>query len=352
MENSSDSLLSRWKWPLAAGGLLLLAMGWFGYRWLNPAYAPPVQPVPNAYNALVGLGGQLSSRTGFYDEVPEQELATIVSANAQVLDKAREALRKDSVVALEWTADEQWFSNVHLKNIEHVKSLSRALAAEGLLAVKQGDSQLAVHSGLENLYLAKAVANGGLGTDWLTGAATYTAGLTTLRNACEIATSEDCKTVLGKLPDARNQLELPATITEREWHFWRRINGPYQTFLTELTFSNNRADFEKRMEGITQAIDARTELLRLHYAIRAFQLTENRLPKSLDELAGRELKAIPKDSYSGRDFIYQPGKDRYILYSVGPNGIDDGGFVNDKDGNAGDLVLEPYTPDDDDALQD
>lgn len=70
------------------------------------------------------------------------------------------------------------------------------------------------------------------------------------------------------------------------------------------------------------------------------------MPKSLTELEGRELKAIPKDPYNDRDFIYLPGKDRYILYSVGPNGVDDGGFVNDKDPQQGDLVLEPDAPSD------
>ena len=345
MGNPSDSLLSRWKWPLAVGVLLLVPAIFFGYRWLNPAYEPPVQPVPNAYNDLVELGGQVASRTEIYADMPEQELAAIVAANAPVLGKARETLRKDSVVALDWNADERWYKDF-VERIGGLRDIARAFAAEGLLAIKHGDSRQAINSGLENLHLAKAVANGGLGTDWLTGAATYTLGLTTLRSACEIATSGDCKVVLSQLPNAHDQLELPAAITEREWHFWRRINGPYQTFLTELTFSNNRADFEKRMAGIVQAIDARTELLRLHYAIRAYQLQENRLPKSLTELEGRELKAIPKDPYNDRDFIYLPGKDRYILYSVGPNGVDDGGFVNDKDYRQGDLVLEPDAPSD------
>jgi hypothetical protein len=336
-----------WKW-LAAASLLLLAMSWLGYRWLNPPYEPPVQPVPNGYVELVALASGLDPLTGEYRTLADGNLSHTVLRNEPLLMQARESLRKNCVVSLNWQADRRWFGTEHLERIENLKNLARAFAAEGVRANKQGDSRQAINSGLENLHLAKAIANGGLGTDWLDGIATYTLGLMTLRDSCAIATADDCKFMLRNLPDVREQLEPPPAITEREWHFWRRINGVWTTFLSELTFDNNREDFEKRLEQSLLMAQAKANLLRLHYAIRAFQIQENRLPKTLDELVGHELAAIPSDPYNGRDFIYQPGKDRYILYSVGPNGIDDGGFVNDKDPQLGDLALEPYTPTDDD----
>jgi hypothetical protein len=349
MENSPGKAASWWKW-LAAGGGLLLAV-FFGYRWLNPPYEPPVQPVPNAYNDLIVLGGQVARRTGFFGTVPDQELATIVSANASVLSKAREALRKESVVALDWEADEQWFANVHIKRFEVFRHMAYAFAAEGIQAQKKGNSHVAIQCGLDNLHLAQSMSRGGLGTDWLTGVAIYGIGLATLRETCSRGNGEDCRFVLNNLPIVSEFFDPPDDITVREWHFWRRINGPYQTFLTELTFSNNRAQFERDLEGTVTLYQAMTDLLRLHYALRAFQLVESRLPKSLQDLEGRELNTIPLDPYSGKDFIYLPGKDRYILYSIGPNGVDDGGLVNNQDREQGDLVLEPYTPGIDSPLQ-
>jgi hypothetical protein len=350
MEKSAEKP-AWWKW-LVSGGLLLLATGWLGYRWLNPPYEPPVQPVPNGYDELVELGDRLAPLTSEYLTLAEGNLAHTLKQNEPVLIQARELLREDCVVSLNWQANQQWFGSEHLKRIEKLKNLARAFAAEGMQAIKEDDSRQAVNSGLENLHLAKAAANGGLGTDWLSAVATYTQGLMTLRDSCEIATADDCKFVLANLPDVDDQLEPPAVITEREWYFFRRINGAWTTYLSELTYSNNRADFEKHMEASLLTAHAKADLLRLHYAIRAFQLAEGRLPKSLDELAGRELKAIPQDPYNGRDFIYQPGKDRYILYSVGPNGVDDGGFVNDKDPQLGDLVLEPYVASEGNPTQD
>jgi hypothetical protein len=350
METLPESPRFRWKWPLAA--VVVLVSAWLGYRWVCPAYQPPVQPVPNAYNDLVSLGGKLARRTGLYDEVPEPELAAIVSANTPVLDKARVALRKESAVALDWNADEHWFAGTHVKRFKSLRELARGFAAEGYHAQRDGDSRLAIQCGLDNLHLAQAMSRGGLGTDWLTGIAIYGIGLATLRETCSIASGQDCQFVLNNLPIVSESFDPPHDITIREWHFWRRINGPYQTFLTELTFSNNRAEFERDLEQSSTYCQAMTDLLGLHYAIRAFELAENRLPESLGELEGRGLDTLPSDPYSGKDFVYLPGKDRYILYSVGPNGIDDGGMVHDEDREQGDLVLEPYRPTDGNSQQD
>jgi hypothetical protein len=342
MEQLPKASTYRWKWPLAA--VVVIVAAWWGYRWLYPSYQPRVQPVPNGYTELVALSNKLTRRTRWYNQVSDQELGSIVTENEPFLEQAREALRTECVVALDWQADRQWFDNIHLKNIAQMKELSRAFAAEGLLDIKQGKSRLAINSGLENLHLAKAASNGGLGTDWLSGIATYTIGLMTLRDACEIAAAKDCKFLLNNLPDVREQLEPPAEITAREWHFFRRINGAWATYLTEMTFSNNRVDFENRMEDSRLTAHARAELLRLHYAIRAFQLREDRLPRALTEVIGPDLTEIPADPCGGRDFIYQVASDNYLLYSVGPNGVDDGGTESPRDPNQGDVLLEPSGP--------
>ena len=37
------------------------------------------------------------------------------------------------------------------------------------------------------------------------------------------------------------------------------------------------------------------------------------------------VAVVPKDIFSGGALHYKPQADGYLLYSVGPNGIDDGG---------------------------
>ena len=350
MKYTSAKLVSCWKWVLG-GAALIVALGW-GYGWLYPAYEPPVQPLQNAYHDLASLGDQVAQPVGFYGEMPDAAMAKLVATNAPMLDKARRSLRQPSVVALDWQADEQWFPEIHEPRIGDFRQLATAFAIEGFEALKKNDSRLAIQCGLDNLLLAQATSRGGLGSDWLTGAAVYATGLGTLREACPQARRDDCQRVLNNLPVMSDWFDPPPDITEREWHFWRRINGPYQTFRTELKYNNNRMNFERELGELVLLYQASTDLLRFHYAIRLYCIDHDELPSSLGELLGGPLEALPRDPFSGQDFVYLPGQGRYILYSVGLNRIDDGGLVDDEDRTMGDLVLEPSTQTGYGSLQD
>jgi hypothetical protein len=61
------------------------------------------------------------------------------------------------------------------------------------------------------------------------------------------------------------------------------------------------------------------------FALAAYRLENARYPKKLDELVPRYLGRIPDDVFSGKPPIYKPSASGYLLYSVGPNGKDDGG---------------------------
>ena len=52
-------------------------------------------------------------------------------------------------------------------------------------------------------------------------------------------------------------------------------------------------------------------------------------PKTLDALAPAYLKAVPTDLFSGKALVYKPHDGTYDLYSVGPDGKDDGGHERD-----------------------
>lgn len=342
MDKTPKTSLFRWKWMTLVA--VLLVLGGFGFRWLNPAYVPPVQPVPNAYDELLDLAPSLSKRTGFWNEMADQELAATVAANEPTLTQARRLLRQDHAVSIDWSADKRWFSDVHMGRSQKFRELARAFAAEGKHAQSSGDTRRAVACGLEALRLTPVASYGGLGVDYLVGLGIQQGSLQWLRDACETATLEDCKYLLNNLPDVRKQMEPPAELSKREHQFMRQINGVYQTFVTDYLFNANRKEFEEQLTESLRKAQAATELLRLHYAIRAFNLVENRLPNSLSELAGRELKTVPADPFGNGEIVYVPGKDRYILYSVGPNGVDDGGVQNERNLSADDLFLEPSEP--------
>lgn len=73
-------------------------------------------------------------------------------------------------------------------------------------------------------------------------------------------------------------------------------------------------------------------------AMRLFADDHQRLPRDLTELVAAGLiAAVPTDPYSGRPLVYRPC--RGVLYSIGPNRVDDGGeFPGDVTGG---LVFVP-----------
>jgi len=61
-------------------------------------------------------------------------------------------------------------------------------------------------------------------------------------------------------------------------------------------------------------------------ALKRFQLRRGKLPETLAELVPEFLKTVPIDPNDGNPLHYRPGANgMYLLYSVGGNGVDDGG---------------------------
>jgi hypothetical protein len=60
-------------------------------------------------------------------------------------------------------------------------------------------------------------------------------------------------------------------------------------------------------------------------------------PDRLEQLVPNYLPAIPVDLFDGQPLRYRRSDDGYVLYSIGPDGVDNGG--SDLDGSDGDLAV-------------
>ncbi len=66
-------------------------------------------------------------------------------------------------------------------------------------------------------------------------------------------------------------------------------------------------------------------------ALERHHLAHGRYPKTLQDLAPTALKSLPEDWMSGHPFLYRPTEDgRFELWSVGPDGKDDGGVYRTR----------------------
>lgn len=75
--------------------------------------------------------------------------------------------------------------------------------------------------------------------------------------------------------------------------------------------------------------------LRVALALAAHKVETGRYPEKLEALTPKYLPKIPQDVFSGKELIYRTGEKGYLLYSVGANGMDDGGrwFEDDPPGD-------------------
>ena len=158
------ALAKRKKWLLPLLALLGLAGSGLMLRFLFPPFSPPVPPVPNGYDDLLRAAEMLAPRTGFYDEVGEDELSAIVEQNAPALKLAREALNKECLVTVDWSAQQDGLE-AHMEAGSSLRELARAFAAAARQAKANGQMEEAVRCGLDALELAPRVARGGLVID-------------------------------------------------------------------------------------------------------------------------------------------------------------------------------------------
>ena len=85
--------------------------------------------------------------------------------------------------------------------------------------------------------------------------------------------------------------------------------------------------------------------LQIAFAMAAYRLDSGRYPAKLDDLAPKYLAKVPGDLFSGKPLIYKPEGKGYLFYSVGANGLDEGGRWYDDDPRGDDpRVRMPLPP--------
>jgi len=81
-----------------------------------------------------------------------------------------------------------------------------------------------------------------------------------------------------------------------------------------------------RAHGMMLRGGACRDSLRIAAAMKAYKLEKGDWPK-LDDLVPDYLPDIPKDPFTGRDYVVSRKDGLLTVYSVGEDGTDDGGVI-------------------------
>ena len=71
--------------------------------------------------------------------------------------------------------------------------------------------------------------------------------------------------------------------------------------------------------------EATLDLMQLGLLLELYYAEHGAYPESLDAITPDLGAALPRDPFTGEAYHYEPSGDRFVLYSVGPNQVDDGG---------------------------
>lgn len=84
-------------------------------------------------------------------------------------------------------------------------------------------------------------------------------------------------------------------------------------------------DLSKARAGFARG-DAGNALWMTTLALRAYKLEHNVYPTKLQELVPNDLKQVPADPFGGGEALrYKRAGNSYVLWSIGPDGVDNGG---------------------------
>ncbi len=120
----------------------------------------------------------------------------------------------------------------------------------------------------------------------------------------------------ARLPDH----EQPAA--ERELDEARR-NLPRSIVLVRLLMPGM-----SKVAAATRRKTAMVRCLKVLLALERYRLDKSAWPATLGELTPKYLSSVPVDPHDGKALRYRSVKDGVIVYSVGPDGIDDGGNID------------------------
>lgn len=310
------------------------------YQLATPPPIPPVQlPRPNGHGDLARAGAMLRGVTQpDLDTASPAALRTFVTTHRQVFDTARRGLDRECRVPIEYTAD---YIQKSLPRIQGFRTLARAFLREGKLAEAEGRTADAAKSYLDTIRLGRAIARGGLLIDALVGWAIEGIGRQGLHDMRETLTSAQCRDLIDALETAAAGWESPETIIVRDT-VWGQNAFAWQGRLATMVAAwlQTEADLRKIIQRGDKRTRAQRWLLICEVALQGHCAQHGDFPDHLTDLVPHYLSAVPEDPFSRKPLIYHRKAAGYLLYSVGPDGKDDGGQPLDYVKNLGDILVE------------
>lgn len=315
---------------LVIASVLVVPPAFVYFQLMTPLPIPlTVQKNSNGWVDIVAAGrmaenSSANSTISFYDTSSPKQLATAVEAMKPVYERLDRGLQQAVNCPLKYSEDD---INVDIATCQ--RTLARALASRGRLAEVEDRFRDAANSYLQTIRFGFAARRGGLMIHSLVGTACSGVGRAHLYDCRGNLPYSDCLAFASALEQIENEAE-PAQVFVYRDRVWEQRAAGWHGHLFQILEEISVPESERIHSGFLDACNrelAEMRLLRIELAIQAWRNTLGRLPNSLDEMVPEYITEIPIDpmSATGAVLQYRQVGGGYLLYSVGYNGIDDGG---------------------------
>ncbi len=285
-------------------------------------------PNPNGYDDLVKAGEILDGDLPGWQELRdmnEEQLRQVFSTT--VLAKHQEALALAGVglsrpcrVRLEYSPT----SVEPLNEISAVRRVAFAFIATGRLAEMENRMGDAAKSYLDAIRVSHEASRGGSLVNSMSALTIEAVGLAYLRELAGRLDAKQREEVVDELESIDGKRETIETVLQQERTWARRaygLKGQIIRLLSLRTLWRGERNHADRM----RKNQTRIRLLTVELALRSCQSAQGRIPQGLHELVPKTFQRVPIDPFSGQPLVYRAQGTNWVLYSIGPDRVDDGG---------------------------
>jgi hypothetical protein len=214
---------------------------------------------------------------------------------------------------------------VMMNQLARMKRLVHLLAAEGRLREMENRPADAARTYVEAIRFGNAMSRGGFLITRLVGVACEAIGYGPLAKLVSKLKPDDARAVLTALDKLDAGRVTWAEVQQSERRFMRyQIRKHFNPIMWVMGCWQSRQAVQ-RGETKHKTVVARERLLATELALRCYQSEQGHPPTRLDELATNYFSHVPQDPFSGQALIFRSQGTNWLLYSVGPDGVGDGG---------------------------
>jgi hypothetical protein len=307
-----------WVFVLAA----VLAMVVLLIITLGPSSAPAPLPNPNGYDDFLKAAAATTGDVGNYPAMSNAALRELVTTNAEALRLLRIGLTRKCAVPPD-TA----LTNISgmISDLAGMKRLAQLLAAECLLHQQDNQPIQAIRAALDAIQFGNEISRGGVLINRLVGVACEAIGRAPLARLAPSLTTEQARQVITELEKIDSTRVTWDEVCRAEGRYARHyLSANPNPIVWAVGWWQNRAA-KKRASDRHNTVIAQERLLAAELALRCYCPDKGSAPAHLEDLVPGYLAKVPQDPFSGQPMIYRSQGTNWLLYSVGPDRVDNGG---------------------------